>query len=409
MKETLKPPTLRSISGGNGNGNGHGGDGGDDGETPSLRPISLQELVMRREVTSEEGNPTLTLHDTWAAMVAVDDSCRIRVFNREAERITGLRAHEVLGRRFCQALWPMGCSDNAERIGCPWQYAIEGREQRKHPREISARIGDRQVDILLGARTTLTEGGRPGALITFVDLTQRREMERVRHELMAEVFHELRSPICAISMAAHFLNADYDRLEPERIRSMLSTIQHNASQLLNDLNDLLNRSTFTVDAPNVTAVPLKLDPVVDQVIWKLEPLLIQRGQSVRKAYAALPDVLADERRIEQVLVNLVTNANKYSHDGDEFIIDAVVRGESLLVSVEDHGPGIDSRDRAHIFNRFYRAEGTADSASGAGLGLAIVRTIVEAHKGRAGVEDTAPHGARFWFTLPLASCGDEPA
>ena len=116
-------------------------------------------------------------------------------------------------------------------------------------------------------------------MITFVDLTQRREMERVRNELMAEVFHELRSPICAISMAAHFLNADFDHLEPERIRSMLRTIQHNSSQLLDDLNDLLNRSTFTAEAPSASPVPLNLDPVVDQVIWKLEPLLAQRGQT----------------------------------------------------------------------------------------------------------------------------------
>src|SRR5205085_12606951 len=136
-------------------------------------------------------------------------------------------------------------------------------------------------------------------------------------------------------------------------------------------------------------------------IWKLEPLLAERGQRARKAYAVLPDVLADERRIEQVLVNLVTNANKYSVDGDELMIDAVVRDDALLVSVEDHGPGIDPKDRAHIFDRFYRAGITVESASGAGLGLAIVRTIVDAHKGHVGVDDGRLHGARFWFTLPL--------
>jgi PAS domain S-box-containing protein len=392
MKKTLGPPPVQTLNGG----------GGDGDVEPPTRPISLPELGARREAAVSLGLPTLSLHDTWAAIVAVDDDCRICAFNREAERITGLQAPEVLGRRFCQALWPMGCSASPEHSGCPWQYAIQGRERRKHPREIMARIGERRIDVLLGARSTVTERGTPGALITFVDLSQRREMERVRNELVAEVFHELRSPICAISMAAHFLNADFDRLEPERIRSMLATIQHNASQLLNDLNDLLNRSTFTVDAPTVTRLPLQLDPIVDQVIWKLEPLLAERGQRVRKAYAVLPDVLADERRIEQVLVNVLTNANKYSVDGDELIIDAVVRGDALLVSVEDHGPGIDPKDRAHIFDRFYRAGTTAASTSGAGLGLAIVRTIIDAHKGHVGVDDVHPHGARFWFTLPLA-------
>ena len=157
-----------------------------------------------------------------------------------------------------------------------------------------------------------------------------------------------------------------------------------------------------VDAPSVALMPLQLDSVVDQVIWKLEPLLAQRGQRARKAYSALPDVLADQRRIEQVLVNLLTNANKYSVEGDELLIDAVVRGDALLVSIEDHGRGIDPQDRAHIFDRFYRGGHTTGSTSRAGLGLAIVRTTIEAHKGHVGVEDVHPHGARFWFTLPLA-------
>ena len=399
MKDTLDPSAAPPASGDD--------EGGGEDEPPT-RPLSLQELMMQRDMAFDDGMPVLSLHDTWAALVAIDEGCRITMFNSEAERITGLRACDVLGRRFCQALWPMGCSNSADRRGCPWQPAIEGRERRKYPREVTNRVGDRRVDILLGARTTRFDEGRPGALITFVDLTQRRETERVRNELVAEVFHELRSPICAISMAAHFLNADFDRLESERIRSMLATIQHNASQLLSDLNDLLNRSTFTADSPRIAPMPVKLDPIVDQVVWKLEPLLSERGQRVRKAYTFVPDVMADERRIEQVLVNLVANANKYSVDGDEIVVNAVVRGASLLVSVEDHGPGIQATDRPRIFDRFYRSEEAVNVASGAGLGLAIVRTIVEAHQGQVGIDQSAPTGARFWFTLPLA-LDDQPA
>jgi signal transduction histidine kinase len=162
------------------------------------------------------------------------------------------------------------------------------------------------------------------------------------------------------------------------------------------------RATFTMDAPREALMPLQLDPVVDQVIWKLEPLLAQRSQRVRKAYSFVPDVLADTRRIEQVLVNVLVNASEYSVEGDELIIDAVVRGDAVLVSVEDHGRGIDPQDRSHIFERFYRGGHTTASTSRAGLGLAIVRTIVEAHKGHVGVEDVHPHGTLFWFTLSLA-------
>ena len=108
--------------------------------------------MARRELVFDEGNPGLSLHDTWAAMVAIDDCCRIRAFNHEAERITGLQAHEVLGRRFCHALWPMGCSDNPERAGCPGSMPSRAASGASIPREITARIGDRRIDILLGAR-----------------------------------------------------------------------------------------------------------------------------------------------------------------------------------------------------------------------------------------------------------------
>src|SRR5439155_12626875 len=133
----------------------------------------------------------------------------------------------------------------------------------------------------------------------------------VRAALMADVFHELRSPICAISMAAHFLSTDFERLSAASLRSMVETIQHNAGALLADLNDLLNRSTFTTDAPAIAPRAMDFSLVVDQAVWKLQPLLEQRGQRVRKAYGVVPLLWADERRVEQVLVNLVANANKY--------------------------------------------------------------------------------------------------
>src|ERR671927_475452 len=135
MKKTLGPPPVQTLNGG----------GGDGDVEPSTRPISLPELGARREAAVSLGLPTLSLHDTWAAIVAIDDGCRVCAFNREAERITGLQAQEVLGRRFCQALWPMGCSASPERLGCPWQPAIQGHERRKHPREIIARVGERRI------------------------------------------------------------------------------------------------------------------------------------------------------------------------------------------------------------------------------------------------------------------------
>jgi signal transduction histidine kinase len=282
-------------------------------------------------------------------------------------------------------------------------------------------------------------------VLTLVDLTPHKAVERVRAALLAEVFHELRAPIGAIALAAHFLNADLEtvRTEPERVRGLVSTIQRQAGTLLADLNDLLNRSSFATDRPTLAARAVEVGPIVEQAVWKMAMLLEQRGQRVRLALDTVPPVWVDERRIEQVLVNLLANATKYSVEDDEIVIaarvlapgaedaagtvrngdgdtaqpsagstDAVgatateIRGWVRL-EVEDHGPGIPAAERGRIFERFYRGTAQTDpsapAADGAGLGLAIARRLVEAHGGRIGVEESRPHGARFWFTLPIAA------
>jgi len=345
------------------------------------------------------------LRDTWAAIVAVDEDCSIRLFNGEAERITGRAASDVEGQHFCDAMGLDDCSP--DRATCAWRPAIDGAERRTQPRELTARVDGRRLDLLIGARHSPTPDGRPGALITFVDHSSYRTLEQTRATLMADVFHELRSPLSAITMAAYFLSADFADLQPERARTLLNTIHHNASTLLSDLNDLLNRSTFTNDAPSVLPRALNLADVIEQATWKLQPLLDERGQRVRTIDTPLPLVWADERRVEQVLVNLLANANKYSVADDEIVLVVEVEGPSVRVTVEDHGPGLPPDEQKRVFDRFYRGAKTAASVTGAGLGLSIVRKIVEAHGGRIGVEDSKPHGARFWFTLPLAEASSQ--
>lgn len=347
------------------------------------------------------------VEDTWAALVAIDTDCRIRVFNREAERVTGVAARTVLGTRLCNALWPMGCGQ--DHGACPCRWAIAANERRLQPREVTVRVGERTLDILLGIRSTRTPEDEPGALLTFIDLAHSRAQEETRSALMAEVFHELRSPICSISMAAHFLSADWDTLPPERLRGFVETIKQNSSTLLAGLNDLLNRSIYTTDVPTITARPTDLLISIEGAVEKLEPLLHERGQHVRLEVPDLPLLWADERRIEQVLVNLLANANKYSVEGDEIVVAACEEKNAIRISVEDHGRGILPEDRARIFERFYRSSHTPTTVMGAGLGLAIVRRIVEAHGGRIGVDDNVPHGAIFWFTLPLSSSSPIPA
>jgi len=115
-----------------------------------------------------------------------------------------------------------------------------------------------------------------------------------------------------------------------------------------------------------------------------------------------PVILADEPRIEQVITNLVSNAIKYSPKGD-IIISGQMRPEQVIICVTDEGPGIASEDIPHIFDRFYRAPDLARQTKGAGLGLYLARSIVEAHGGRIWVDPESGKGARICFSIPISS------
>ena len=117
-----------------------------------------------------------------------------------------------------------------------------------------------------------------------------------------------------------------------------------------------------------------------------------------------PKVKADKRRIVQVLVNLISNANKYGPAGEEICLEVSVNPKTARLIVKDRGPGIPQDQRGNLFGRFvYPNEGTEISQAGAGLGLSVVKAIVEAHGGEVGMDDRPGGGAEFWFTLPVVS------
>lgn len=165
------------------------------------------------------------------------------------------------------------------------------------------------------------------------------------------------------------------------------------------MNQLIERS----EAPGLAPPPalLALSPIIQNAVTAVMPLLERREQAVALAIDETT-LLVDEQRLEQIVVNLLTNAAKYSTPRDTISIRTTLAETHVSIEIEDHGPGIPESDRRRIFDRFYRSEGAAADAPGLGLGLAIVRDIVVGWGGHVGVDDVKPHGALFWFTIPRA-------
>ena len=241
-----------------------------------------------------------------------------------------------------------------------------------------------------------------------------REVDKLKDEFLANTSHELRTPLYGIIGLAE---AMYDAIgddagdgPPASFRDQLSTIVASGHRLQRLVGDVLDFSKLKEDQLTLVKKPLDLETIVTRVFTLMRPLADDKGLTLVDAVPeGLPPVDADEHRLEQILLNLVGNAVKFTDSG-EVEVSARGDGEKVRVAVEDTGVGITPEQHGRIFQAFEKADGSiARPLGGTGLGLAVSRRLVELHGGEISVESTFGEGSIFSFTLPAAEAGVEAA
>ena len=251
----------------------------------------------------------------------------------------------------------------------------------------------------------LEADGLHGAVAVFHDISALKRVEKIRRDFVANVSHELRTPVTVIKGYAETLLSGALEKDPERGTRFLQIIRNHADRLSSLIRDLLALSELESGEVGMQLGKLPLDDAIRQALL----LVGQRGEEkgVVLTYAggetAAATVRADRGRLEQVLINLLDNAVKYSEPGGTVTVAAAQEGDMVRVSVRDSGIGIPQKDLPRLFERFYRVdEARSRDNGGTGLGLSIVKHIVQAHGGTVHVESTPGRGSVFSFTLPLA-------
>jgi signal transduction histidine kinase len=223
-----------------------------------------------------------------------------------------------------------------------------------------------------------------------------------KSQFLANMSHELRTPLNAIIGYTELILDKIYGEAPDRMRQVVERVQTNGRHLLGLINDVLDLAKIEAGQFSLSLADYSLQEVVNGVITALEPLAAEK----RLAFEAnvpeqLPIGYGDERRISQVLMNLVGNAIKFTDTG-EVTIKASAGNGSFTVAVCDSGPGISTGDQAKIFEEFQQADSsTTKKKGGTGLGLSIAKRIIEMHGGRIWVESTLGKGSTFFFTLPV--------
>jgi len=225
-----------------------------------------------------------------------------------------------------------------------------------------------------------------------------------QHELtvLATVAHELRGPLTALATSSELLAEDFLHLDPEQVKSMLGAMHRRTLWLQGLVENLLCAATIREGRLQLYRQSLSLADLFVDVEAVVGPLLAQRGQRLHVRMAdRLPEVLADSRRLGQVLINLILNASQFGAPNTAIDVTVTIRDGDVRVAVADRGPGVSPEQAQRLFEPYYRAPATAGlGKDGVGLGLSIVKSIVEAHSGQVGVESRRGGGARFWFSLP---------
>jgi len=251
----------------------------------------------------------------------------------------------------------------------------------------------------------LQDGGLRGVVAVFHDISALKQAERIRRDFVANVSHELRTPITVIRGYAETLLSGALADDPERGDRFLGIINNHAQRLSTLISDLLSLSELEAGESVIKTESVSLESALQQVLQLLEFKTEEKGLTVAvQGLKDLPEVLADRGRLDQVLMNLLDNAIKYSQEGGTVTVSAALEGDLVRVLVRDTGIGIPGKDLPRLFERFYRVdEARSRERGGTGLGLSIVKHIVQAHGGSVAVQSIQGKGAEFSFTLQKAT------
>jgi PAS domain S-box-containing protein len=323
----------------------------------------------------------------------------IRYVNTEALRILGMQRGDLVGRPVTKGL-PL-----CDKTGRDWWVHTEpwsGLATRTGHRE-KLLVGPDGRDLLVTARYIRPRRGGEveRVLIGLRDAAARQRAERESATVLATVAHELRAPLTSVTGFTSSLLRRWDRFTDEQKRLMIETIQADATRLTRLIAELLDISRLDADRLNLRLGPVDLEDLLRRHVVRHE--LARTGRITLRLGAAareqgMPELWADADRLEQVFFNLIENAG--SHGGGEVTVILDREGDDeeagVVVHVDDNGPGIRDEDRERVFDRFWHGVDTATT----GLGLYVVRGLVEAHAGTVVVGASDSGGARFTVRLP---------
>jgi two-component system, OmpR family, sensor histidine kinase VicK len=242
-----------------------------------------------------------------------------------------------------------------------------------------------------------------GAIIVLQDVTEQEKLDRMRKEFVANVSHELRTPLTTIKSYTETL-LDGAMENKEYAIKFLKVIDSESERMTRLVKDLLQLSKLEYDSIQWNMKKISIYKIVSECVYRMNISAEQKNQILEfNSDLDIPEIMGDRDRIEQVIVNIISNAIKYTPESGKIRVSLSTEKDSIVVKVADNGIGIPKEDLPRLFERFYRVDkGRSRMLGGTGLGLSIASQIVEAHKGKIKIQSEYGQGTQVFISLPVA-------
>ncbi len=368
--------------------------------------IAVHNAQLYARIDQERKRLAATLENSADGVMILDRQLRILGFNRALARMSGWSVQEAIGRSQAEVIiWQrLERGDLAQAIAEGWPF----RASVDEPADTLYVEGDllRRDGMTLSVAITYApllspEGALENIIANVRDITNFRRAQEMQNVFISSVSHELKTPVAIIKGYAGTLRREDASWDPQIVRDSLTVIEEEADRLTGLIENLLAASKLRAER-------MRLD-VSDVNLAKLAESVVERFRTQTSIHTFelqfppdFPLIQGDEVRLRQVLDNLVSNAIKYSPDGGRVTIGGEVDDRVVTIFVRDQGIGIPEDEQEKVFDRFYRVNSpVSKKTKGTGLGLYLVRAIVEAHGGTIRVKSKPRSGSTFYFTLPL--------
>ncbi len=362
----------------------------------------MRNAELYQQVSDERQSLSTIIDNSAEGVMILDPAGNIQVFNQALAHMTGWDAQDALGHPAAEVLALRDRQDHPLPLPDPPSQSAPASEARSYVEgNVVRRGGPPPLTVGITATPLYGEDGRLARVIlNVVDITRFRQAEELKSTFVSIVSHELKTPVALIKGYAETLRREDAHWDRETMQDSLDVIAEEADHLTHLIDSLL-------EASRIQAGGLKLEPT-DVNLARLAEKVVDGFRTQTKVHtfeldfdAGFPPVWGDPERLQEVLTNLVSNAVKYSPGGGTVWVGGRLDGAGATIYVADEGMGIPAEEQDRIFERFYRVEsGLHRSTEGTGLGLYLVKAIVEAHGGRVWVESAPERGSIFIFTLP---------